>query len=105
MRARVAGFSSEEVKEKVTELALKHHLVSPYTSLVAVDKTPVRPTEAQLSSKAIKSERPAGHQTPGIALAQTALGIEWRMLLGLTLVLLAGFFWMTTGRSKQVLQG
>ena len=103
MRARVTGFSSEEVKEKVTDLALKHHLVSPYTSLVAVDKTPVRPTEAQLSSKAIKPERPAGHQTPGIALAQTALGIEWRMLLGLVFVLLAGFFWVTSKNSRQAI--
>ncbi len=105
MRARVTGFSSEEVKEKVTDLALKHHLVSPYTSLVAVDKTPVRPSEAQLSSKAIKPERPAGHQTPGIALAQTALGIEWRILLGLLLVLLAGFFWVTIWRHERALKG
>jgi Ca-activated chloride channel family protein len=105
MRARVTGFSSDEVKEKVTELALKHHLVSPYTSLVAVDKTPVRPAEAQLSSKAIKSERPAGLKSSSIAMAQTALGIEWRILLGLLLVGLAGLFWMATRRHERAFQG
>ena len=105
MRARVTGFSSDEVKEKVTELALKHHLVSPYTSLVAVDKTPVRPAEETLSSKAIKSERPAGLKSSSIAMAQTALGIEWRILLGLVLVILAGLLWMATRRPGRVLQG
>jgi len=105
MRARVTGFSSDEVKEKVTELALKHHLVSPYTSLVAVDKTPVRPTEAQLSSNAIKSERPAGLKSTSIAMAQTALGIEWRILLGLLLVGLAGLFWVISRNPRRAFQG
>ena len=105
MRARVTGFSSDEVKEKVTGLALKHHLVSPYTSLVAVDKTPVRPAEETLSSKAIKSERPAGLKNTSITMAQTALGIEWRILLGLLLVGLAGLFWLATKKPGRVLQG
>ena len=55
--------------------------------------------------KVYEEAKTAGHQTPGIALAQTALGIKWRLLLGLLLVLLAGFFWVTLGRPKQVLQG
>ena len=105
LRSGVRGVSSDEVKEKVTELALKHHLVSPYTSLIAVDQTIVRPAEEPLSSNSIKSERPAGLKSTSIAMAQTSLGIEWRILLGLLLVALAGFFWITTRRSGRVLQG
>jgi len=103
LRSGVRGVSSDEVKEKVTDLAMRHHLVSPYTSLIAVDQTVIRPDEKQLSSKAIKPERPAGLKSTSIALAQTALGIEWRMLLGLILVLLAGFFWMTSKNSRQAI--
>lgn len=33
----------QRIKRQVTQVALDYHLVSPYTSLVAVDKTPSRP--------------------------------------------------------------
>jgi Ca-activated chloride channel family protein len=49
-RARIAdlldkerrGADAEETRAAIVETALKHHLVSKHTSLVAVDKTPVR---------------------------------------------------------------
>ncbi|QYJ87676.1 marine proteobacterial sortase target protein [Shewanella mesophila] len=37
------GSNSDRIKRQVTQIALDYHLVSPYTSLVAVDKTPSRP--------------------------------------------------------------
>lgn len=37
------GADAETVRAAVLKTALRHHLVSKYTSLVAVDKTPVRP--------------------------------------------------------------
>ncbi|QYK03006.1 marine proteobacterial sortase target protein [Shewanella psychrotolerans] len=37
------GSNSDRIKRQVTQVALDYHLVSPYTSLVAVDKTPSRP--------------------------------------------------------------
>ncbi len=37
------GAKHETVKEEATQVALAHHLVSRYTSLVAVDVTPTRP--------------------------------------------------------------
>ncbi len=39
-----------EAEGQIVNLALAHHLVSDYTSLVAVDVTPVRPVEAGLES-------------------------------------------------------
>lgn len=37
------GSNSDRIKRQVTQVALDYHLVSPYTSLVAVDQTPSRP--------------------------------------------------------------
>ena len=37
------GLPPDVVRKQVVDLALKHHLVSPYTSLVAIDVTPSRP--------------------------------------------------------------
>ena len=42
------GANAETIRSAVVETALRHHLVSKYTSLVAVDKTPVRPLDKTL---------------------------------------------------------
>ena len=42
------------------DTALAHHLVSRYTSLVAVDKTPVRPAGEPLSSEQVANLMPYG---------------------------------------------
>ena len=51
--------TEDEVRPAVLELALEHHLVSPYTSLVAVDVTPVRPGDEALTSHPLADESPA----------------------------------------------
>lgn len=43
MDARRQGAPENEIREAVLDIALTHHLVSKYTSLVAVDVTPTRP--------------------------------------------------------------
>ncbi len=43
-------------------MALAHHLVSKYTSLVAVDVTPTRPEDAELKGGAVPTNLPAGWQ-------------------------------------------
>ena len=42
------GKSEDDVRPAVVQVALEHHLVSKYTSLVAVDKTPVRRADDSL---------------------------------------------------------
>ena len=37
------GTPAEERRAKVTELALTHQLVTKYTNLIAIDRTPARP--------------------------------------------------------------
>jgi hypothetical protein len=54
------GAPSEETREKVVELALTHHLVTKYTSLIAIDRTPARPVDADLKIAALPTNLPEG---------------------------------------------
>jgi Ca-activated chloride channel family protein len=56
----------DEVRSAIVETALTHHLVSKYTSLVAVDKTPVRPSNDPLNSEQIPNLMPYGQSTNAI---------------------------------------
>ena len=82
----------EAIKQEVTSTALRHHLVSRYTSLVAVDITPVNVTE-MLYQQRMKNNLPHGWQRPSssneIMLAQTAAGSNLNILLAL-LMLISG---------------
>ena len=60
------GAKHEEIRKAVIDTALSHHLVSKYTSLVAVDKTPVRPQHAQLSKEQVPNLLPYGQSTNAI---------------------------------------
>ena len=69
--SRVAGVDEAVIRKLVIETALEHHLVSPYTSLVAVDKTPARSAAAALERRNVDNTMPAGAQWQA-ALPQTA---------------------------------
>jgi Ca-activated chloride channel family protein len=79
-----------EVREAVVETALAHHLVSKFTSLVAVDKTPARPVDQALQQHPVKTLLPQGWSYGKVfGLAQTATPAQWQGLLGLGLLLAA----------------
>jgi len=67
-RERIGALSREgnftgtvdQAKAQITQLALDHHLVSDYTSLVAVDVTPVRPNEAPYQRSQAPTSAPVG---------------------------------------------
>ncbi len=54
------GTPEDETRAKVIEIALIHHLVTKYTSLVAIDPMPVRPLTTRLKSGAVPTNLPAG---------------------------------------------
>ena len=66
--------------------ALKYSLVSPYTSLVAVDRTPQRSVADPLQPVDIANADPAG----SLAFAQTATSSRLWLALGLLCLLLTG---------------
>ena len=51
--AGARGADPKETRDEIVATALTHHLVSKHTSLVAVDKTPVRPVDKSLSSQQV----------------------------------------------------
>lgn len=73
------------IEKEITDTALEHHLVSRYTSLVAVDVTPVN-SDGILYRQRLKNNLPHGWKNPvvsgGLMLAKTAAGSTWNMLLG-----------------------
>ena len=70
-------------KQQITQTALEHHLVSQYTSLVAVDMTPSKPQEAQAYNRQVANPMPQGSTHHSLAqLPQTATTAELNMLIG-----------------------
>ena len=72
------GRSAEETRTDVVATALKHHLVSKFTSLIAVDKTPARPMNASLNKEQVPSLLPYGQSAAaifGITPTATSAGI------------------------------
>jgi Ca-activated chloride channel family protein len=69
--SRVAGIDEALIRKLVIDTALEHHLVSPYTSLVAVDRTPARSAAAALERRTLDNTMPAGAQWQA-AFPQTA---------------------------------
>ena len=97
------GQDEAATKQAVLDVALSHHLVSKYTSLVAVDVTPVRPADKLLQTHAMKTNLPDGQDYQAIfGLPQTATSGQLQILLGLATLLAAWLMWAVRGYWKQV---
>ncbi len=81
--SRIFGATPDSIREEVTELALNFGLLTPYTSLIAVDQTATRPTAETLSSEAIPSLLPAGSTATTAGFSQTATGWVAQMILAI----------------------
>ena len=79
------------IREEILEVAMAHHLVSRYTSLVAVDKTPVRPVDAELDTQPVPVDMPAGWSRIKVfgRLPQTATPAQLYSMIGLAGLLMA----------------
>jgi Ca-activated chloride channel family protein len=99
------GADEKAVKQQVIELALSHHLVSRYTSLVAVDVTPARPQTDALHTRALKNNLPKGSVYKKIfgtqvRLARTATPAPLYLMLGTMLLLLGFAVYVFTNKSR-----
>ena len=81
------GAELAQVRPQVVAVALEHHLVSAYTSLVAVDATPSAPA-GSLKNAVVKASLPQGW-ADGTQLPQTDTPAALQMLLGLLALLAA----------------
>jgi Ca-activated chloride channel family protein len=92
-RARIAAHMDElargapldEIRPKVVQVALEHHLVSAYTSLVAVDVTPTAPPR-NTPSAVVKASLPQGYEA---TLPQTDTAATLELLMGLLALMAA----------------
>ena len=88
------GTAEETVRKGVLDVALAHHLVSKYTSLVAVDVTAARPVskpESELPQGTKSSEDQ--EKTAMIGLPKTGTNGQIQLLLGLLLLAAAAILW------------
>ncbi|MBF0188526.1 MAG: marine proteobacterial sortase target protein, partial [Magnetococcales bacterium] len=90
MDGHVTGLNAQDIEAQVTQLALTHHLVSKYTSLVAVDKTPIRPDEALLRSQRMKTNLPHGWKGEGLRMPKTATPAQLYLMIGSLLLGIGG---------------
>ncbi|HZF15959.1 MAG TPA: marine proteobacterial sortase target protein [Steroidobacteraceae bacterium] len=86
------GAPEDETRTQVIEIALAHHLVTKYTSLVAIDPMPVRPLNTPLKAGTVPTNLPAGwvFEPQWGELPRGATDSRLNLLLG-TLLLGAGF--------------
>jgi Ca-activated chloride channel family protein len=97
-RAKIAALQDDErrgadadtTRKSIVDTALAHHLVSKYTSLVAVDKTPVRHPGDPLSKEQVPNLLPYGQSMNAIfGFPATATPATLLQLRGITLILVA----------------
>jgi Ca-activated chloride channel family protein len=86
-----SGENGDAVKCEVVAVALRHHLVSSFTSLVAVDLTPTLPRGAVCAARAVPVHLPAGWDHGHVfgEMPQTATPARLLLLLGAAFAALA----------------
>ena len=89
MDSRASGATDDSIRESVLPLALQYQLVSNYTSLVAVDRTPARPDGESLRSQRIPNTKPHGLDWPAEGVPSTATPAQLNFTIGALLLLVA----------------
>lgn len=88
------GREDGSIRQAVLDVALAHHLVSKYTSLVAVDHEPVRPTDKTIATHMLKTNLPDGQDYQAIfGLPRTATSAPLRIIVGTAFLMLAWLTW------------
>ena len=91
MDSRLNNENREAIEQQILNIALEHHLVSKFTSFVAVDVTPEAIRESLLKTKNISNQLPAGWEYDKVfgGSAQTATPALLNILIGLLLSILS----------------
>lgn len=92
MDSRSGGATEDSIRQSVLPLALQYQLVSNYTSLVAVDRTPARPEGESLHSRRVPTTKPNGLDWPAEGVPSTATPAQLNFAIG-ALLLLAALGW------------
>jgi Ca-activated chloride channel family protein len=97
------GAPHEEISKAVIDTALSHHLISRYTSFVAVDTTPVRPQNQRLGKEQVPNLLPYGQSANAIfGFPATATNASTFRFNGMLLVTAALLLMLVTGRRRHL---
>jgi Ca-activated chloride channel family protein len=95
VRQRNFGGDAAEAQAAIVEISLQHHLVSEFTSLVAVDDSPARPPGVADRSEQAPTSAPAGSywaNTTGFAKTGTAAPLT--LLIGFACLAVAALLYL-----------
>lgn len=79
------GADADSTRAAIVQLAIEHHIVTPYTSLVAIERTPSAPLDVDPTAVRIANGVPEG----SVGFAATATPATLEALLGLLLLAVA----------------
>jgi Ca-activated chloride channel family protein len=88
-----------DITDRVTALGLEHQLITPYTSFLAVDKTPARPVESPLTADNVPTLLPAGSTAGMLRYPQTATMAPLLQALGLLGLMFSAAIGLLKGRA------
>ncbi|HJM82661.1 MAG TPA: marine proteobacterial sortase target protein [Nitrospinota bacterium] len=82
--------TKDHLRKNIIDIATSYHIISPFTSMVAVEKTPSRPMFKQLVSRPIKVHLPQGwNYTKVFGASQGATSGPMNLFIGFLFMLLA----------------
>ncbi|MDR1530133.1 MAG: marine proteobacterial sortase target protein [Burkholderiales bacterium] len=91
--------NEDAARDAVIALSLKHHLVSRFTSLVAVDVTPTFERGVNIEKDSIPNQLPHGTSLPMTGMVSTATPAAWNALLGFALLLISALLFRRQTKS------
>jgi Ca-activated chloride channel homolog len=97
-RSKIEALTDEQtadIRQKIIDLGLEHHLVTQFTSLVAVDVTPSAIPLRACETRAVPVNLPAGWGGIEGSLPQTATPAPLLLLSGLLLMTIGCVVWRT----------
>jgi Ca-activated chloride channel family protein len=86
------------LRASILDLALRHHLVSEFTSLVAIDDAVVRPPGSSGHVEQAPTSGPAGGYWAETGFAKTATPADLLLLCGLLSITFGGFWYWVSFR-------
>jgi len=104
MESLALGASEKEIREEVVTTALEHHLMSKYTSLVAVDERVTKPAGEKMSSQGVQNHLPKGWQASSVFAGgpQTATKSSLLIVFGCMFLLLSLLFYLRNRHTQWV---
>ncbi|MDH5509956.1 MAG: marine proteobacterial sortase target protein [Nitrospinota bacterium] len=95
----IGGPDADGIRQAVVDLSVEHHLVSKFTSMVAVDVTPARPDSEGLTTHAMKTNMPRGWEYGKVfSMAKTATSAGALVYMGLLLLALSMGLWFIAAK-------